>query len=144
MSSEAFKKLNGGDLDALLSGRVQPPLPHTVKDPASPNFTFQPSTDEKKLNKTEKARLAYLRRIQGDRYLGIQNVTLKLADDCRFTPDFNYIDENGRFVFEDTKGGFIREDALIKIKTAARQFRMFDFVIVKKNGTSWDVDSVKP
>jgi hypothetical protein len=100
------------------------------------------STDVQKLNKLERAYHNYLLALHLP-YLGVQNITLKLADDCRFTPDFNYIDPNGRMVFVDVKG-FQREDALLKIKFAARQFRWAMFVIVKKNGTGWDTEDVNP
>lgn len=101
-----------------------------------------PTTDEDKLNKTERAYLGYLRMLN-TKWIGIQNITLKLADDTRLTPDFSFIQNSGRFVFVDVKG-FQREDALIKMKVAARQFPMFDFLIVKRNGDRWDVTKVKP
>ncbi len=116
--------------------------PEMPSEPLKTDFKASPSTDEAKLNKTERAYLAYLRRL-GVPSLGIQNVTLKLADDCRLTVDFNYIDENGRWTFVDVKG-FQREDALIKMKVAARLFPILRFVIVKKDGTGWDAKEVKP
>lgn len=100
------------------------------------------TTDEEKLNKTEAAYLKYLRELNM-KWIGIQNITLKLANDTRLTPDFSFIQNSGRFVFVDVKG-FQREDALIKMKVAARQFPMFDFLIVKKAGTGWDTRKVKP
>ena len=107
----------------------------------APNFSQVKTTDEGRLNKTEAAYLAHLRVLYPA--VGIQDITLKLADDCRLTPDFNYINENGRFVFVDVKG-FQREDALIKMKVAARKFRWADFHIVKKQSGGWDVSEVKP
>lgn len=106
------------------------------------NFALRPTTDTQKLNKTERAYLEYLQ-AQGFVYLGIQNITLKLADDCRLTPDLNYIGKTGQFVFVDVKG-FQREDALIKMKIAARLFTWAQFLIVKKDGAGWDVTEVKP
>lgn len=103
---------------------------------------IQKTTDEQKLNKTEAAYLAYLRCLN-TKWIGIQNITLKLADDTRLTPDFSFIQNSGRFVFVDVKG-FQREDALIKMKVAARQFPMFDFLIVKKAGSGWETTKVKP
>jgi hypothetical protein len=166
MSSESFRKRNGGaDLAALLSGnwRLLSLSPTQVKKtveavaaaPAevSLNFEQSKSTDEAKLNKTEKAFLAYLRLLNPP-YIGVQNITLKLGDDLRYTPDFNSINENGRFVFWETKGpklnskgnptGIFKDDARVKLLTAARQFRMFDFYLVRKNGTGWDINQVKP
>jgi len=76
-------------------------------------------------------------------WLGIQNITLKLADDCRLTPDFNYVCPSGRMVFVDVKG-FQREDALIKMKVAARMFPVFSFIISKRDGVSWTEEEVNP
>jgi len=73
----------------------------------------------------------------------IQNITLKLGDDCRYTPEFNYVDEKGRFTIVEVKG-FMRDDAQVKLKVAARLFRRFNFVLVKKKGTGWDISEVKP
>lgn len=119
-------------------------LPHmAVSQPpikAPMILSVKPSTDEAKLNRTERAYLAHLRSL-GLPWLGIQNITLKLATDTRLTPDFCYVSAAGTMVFVDVKG-FQREDALIKMKVAARLFPWAVFLIVKKNGTSWDVTEV--
>lgn len=106
------------------------------------SFTVKPSTDLERLNKTERAYLAYLNAL-GLPWVGVQCLTLKLAEDCRLTPDFEYIATDGRFWFVDVKG-FQREDALIKMRVAARQFAWASFVIVKKDGTGWAHQEVKP
>jgi hypothetical protein len=49
----------------------------------------------------------------------------------------------GRFTIVEVKG-FMRDDAQVKLKVAARLFRRFDFVLVKKKGTGWDISEVKP
>lgn len=105
--------------------------------------TIKPTTDEEKLNKTERAYLGYLRRLEGIVWIGIQNITLKLADDCRFTPDFATLNDKGELTLVDVKG-FQREDALIKAKVAARQFPWARFVIVKRDGSGWTHNEVKP
>jgi hypothetical protein len=110
-----------------------------VKLNAEPRKT----TEEEKLNKLERARLAYLRMIKVPQ-LRIHAITLKLADDCRYTTDFTYLDANGRMVFEDTKGKQVWEDSIIKMKTAARMFPEFVFCIVKRSPNGWDVTEVKP
>src|ERR1051326_3404515 len=71
------------------------------------------STDEAKLNKTERAYLSILRT---ERYswIGIQCLTLKLADDCRYTPDLITI-HTGLVQAREVKG-FWRDDAKVKIK----------------------------
>ena len=106
------------------------------------NLKHVVTTDEDKLNKTEKRFLSYLRAGHCG-HIGIQNVTLKLAHDCRLTPDFNYPDTDG-IIFIDVKG-FQREDALIKMKVAARLFLWAKFAIVKeRKGGAWDFKWVKP
>lgn len=128
-ASESFKRLNPQDVAT----------PHHVLM----DFKIRPSSDEQKLNKTEAWRLAHLRALNVPA-LGVQNITLKLGDDCRFTPDFNYLGPSGEMVFEDVKG-FQRDDALVKIKVAARLFPWARFLIVKKNGkVDWDVTEIKP
>lgn len=97
---------------------------------------------EDKLNKTEKAYLNHLLCLNV-LCLHVQEITLKLADDCRLTPDFSYRDEMGKLVFVDVKG-FQREDALIKMKVAARRFPDFKFQIVSRKGIGWKVREVKP
>src|ERR1035437_3171040 len=93
---ESFRKRNVH----LYPGAVLLKLETTNAAPGV--FVIKPSTDEAKLNKTERARLAHLRML-GLTPVGIQDITLKLGDDCRFTPDFNYIC-GGQFYFEDVKG----------------------------------------
>ena len=110
---------------------------------SSAAFALAESTDEAHLNKTERSYLARLRANAEVQWVGIQNVTLKLGDDCRFTPDFCYI-IGGRMTFVDTKGGFIREDSIIKIKTAARMFRWAKFVVAQLNKCQWTEKEIKP
>lgn len=98
--------------------------------------------DEDKLNKTEKRYLAWLRTC-GDKWIGIQNITLKIADDCRLTCDFAALDFHGLRLI-DVKG-FQREDALIKIKVAARMFPWIRFLIAKeREDKTWEHTEVKP
>lgn len=106
-------------------------------------ITIRPSTDIARLNKTEKAYYELLRRECNVHWIGVQNITLKLADDCRFTPDFCILRVDS-MEFIDVKG-FQREDALIKIKVAARMFPWATFVIVKKSKSGgWEHENVKP
>lgn len=101
------------------------------------------STDEARLNKTEKAFLEYLRHTAQVKCLHIMAITLKLAFDCRLTPDFSYYSEGGQLTFIDVKG-WQREDALIKMKVAARTFPEWRFVIVKRIKREWKFEEIKP
>lgn len=134
---------SNADLHAFMTRRGRKQSQNTEPEPAAPAvFAPQPTTDEAKLNRTEKAYLEHLR-ADGARELQVQSITFKLGDDCRFTPDFTYIDAAGKFVAVDVKG-FQREDALVKIKTAARRFTWVQFVVVKKDKDSWQIIAVKP
>lgn len=69
-----------------------------------------------------------------------ERFTLKLADDCRYTPDFLVQLPDGTLEMREVKG-YWREDALIKIKVAAEMFPLFGFVAIerlpKKAGGGW-------
>lgn len=123
--------------------------PHVPQPPLAPTVTalslldqMRPSTDEAKLNKTEKAYLEYLRRLNPV-WLGIQCITLKLADDTRYTPDFIAIDGYGTLHAREVKG-FWRDDAKVKIKVASRMFPWIRFTAASKNGTGWEHTEFKP
>lgn len=104
-------------------------------------MTILPTTDEAKLNKTERAYHEHLKRLNYQ-WIGVQNLTFKLADDTRFTPDFTVVEANEMRCI-DVKG-FQREDALIKIRVAARMFPWVTFAIVKKDKDGWNMMMVKP
>lgn len=127
----------------VLAGiREQEAKKKTARLDQPPKFNLRPSTDEEKLNKTEAAYLASLR-VRADLvWIGVQNITVKLANDCRLTPDFATLDSTGKLTLIDVKG-FQREDALIKMKVAARMFPMFSFLIVKREGGGWKNIEVK-
>lgn len=131
-ASEAFLKANGPEESGHeIIGNLLKEWPGKLSE----------NTDEAKLNKLERAYLGHLR-ASGYPRIGIQNITLKLAHDCRLTPDFNIYKE-GFFTFIDVKG-FQREDALIKMKVAARTFPWARFEIVKRTKTGqWDHQHVK-
>jgi len=101
--------------------------------------------DTKGPNKTEAAFLAYLH----DRYhpstIYAQAITLTLANGVRYTPDF--FRGGMEPTFWETKG-FMRDDASVKIKVAARVHPWATFYLVtklpKKKGGGWKIDRVLP
>lgn len=103
---------------------------------------IRPTTDESKLNKTEKAYLVFLEQ-QENLWLGIQCLTFKLGHDCRYTPDFAVIDVAGLRVI-DVKGGHTWEDSLIKMRTAARLYPWVRFVKAQKKGSIFEHQEIKP
>lgn len=109
-----------------------------VKSPHKPEI--KQSNDEAKLNKTERAWLLELR-IRNPKFLGIQAMTFKLGDDCRYTPDFIEISQEDKFIAWEVKG-FMRDDALVKLKVAARMFPFLDFYVVKRIKGAWETKKV--
>ena len=102
-----------------------------------------PTTDEARLNGTERAYLAELRRM-GLAFVGVQCVTFKLADDCRYSPDFLTVNRDGLLTAIEVKG-FWRDDARVKVKVAARLFPFIAFVAVRKSaGGAWNYEEIKP
>lgn len=76
------------------------------------------------MNQTEAryAQLLDLRQKAGEvLWWRFEGVTLKLADDTRYTPDFVVMLADGSMECHETKG-FWRDDALVKIKVAAATF----------------------
>lgn len=103
---------------------------------------IRPTTDEAKLNQTETAYLRYLE-TQGDFWIGIQCIILKIGYDVRYTPDFAALDRAGLRLI-DTKGEHVWEDSKIKIRMAARLFPWIRFVIAKRQGALWHHTEIKP
>lgn len=67
-------------------------------------------------------------------WFAFQPVTLKLANDCRYTADYLVQYPDGSLELVDVKGRkgagyWCEEDAKIKIRVAADKFPMFKFVI---------------
>jgi hypothetical protein len=105
------------------------------------------------LNKTERAFLEHLKADpEYDRVLP-HAITLKLANGCRYTPDFiayhsavdTFGDTDQIYAFEVK--GFMRDDAAVKLKVAAAQYGwMFSFHLVTKlpRGAGWDIQPILP
>jgi hypothetical protein len=72
-----------------------------------------------------------------------EKVTLKLADDTRYTPDFWVVYPTGRVEFIEVKG-FWRDDARVKIRVAAAQFPEFAFHAARKDRGGWQIESFSP
>jgi hypothetical protein len=143
--SKTVVALNQGKtlMEVFAEERAGPLVPSKPGDPeAAIKVDMSPSTDEQKLNKTERAYLALLRR-QGHQWVGVQNVTLKLGDDCRYTPDFTVINAEGKLLALEVKG-FFRDDAKVKVKVAARLYPFIKFYVVRKEKDRFAHELVKP
>lgn len=139
---------------AMSKGRnVALPAHQTILDhqqqalTANRKLEIRPTSDEEKLNRTEQLYLSWLQN-QRNQWIGIQCITLKLGHDCRYTPDFWALDDDGLRAI-DTKrskkdGGHTWEDSLIKIRVAARMYPFIRFLIAEKHGEIFEHKEIKP
>lgn len=102
------------------------------------------------MNKTEAeyAKILEARRACGKvLWYRFEGVTLKLADNTRYTPDFIVMLDSGELEAHEVKGSmnFIQDDAKVKIKVAADIFP-FRFILVapiaKKHGGGWETKEI--
>ena len=88
------------------------------------------------MNQTERAYAECLeaRRIVGEVIAwSFESQTFKLAEDCRYTPDFAVWLADGSMEYVDAKGGGpMDEKSRVKVKCAAEKFPQFVFVIEKR------------
>lgn len=97
------------------------------------------------MNGTEAAyaEVLELRKLAGNDidWYAFEAITLKLAQDTRYTPDFVVMRHDGLMEMHETKG-FWQDDAKVKIKVAAEKFP-FRFLAAKKrpkkDGGGWEV-----
>lgn len=100
-----------------------------------------------RMNKTE---TAFAQRLEARRRTGqiaswdFEAITFKLGHDCRYTPDFMVRELDDTLTFHETKG-FMRDDALVKLRTFAKQYRFPIHVWKRKQGqwTSTDFTHAK-
>jgi len=126
---EAAQRRQAAKLIGTLAPKVETPA--TLPAPKA-----RPPTEEDRLNKTERQFLRILQ-TRGFKMIRIQAITLKLAWDCRYTPDFYTLSHDGQMTFWEVKGGYIREDASIKLKMAANKFTEYKFILAQKNEHRW-------
>jgi len=71
-----------------------------------------------------------------------ERFTFKLADDCRYTPDFVVMLADATLEIREVKGRW-EDDALVKIKVASEMFSIFTFIAIqrltKKEGGGWKI-----
>lgn len=68
-------------------------------------------------------------------------LALRLGNGVRFTPDFFTYGPDGVRIFE-VKGGFVREDAAVKLKVAAAQFECFEFYLAQYRKGEWSIQRI--
>jgi hypothetical protein len=115
---------------------LDPPEPFPAPHVAVVDRTMKMTAPER----ARAAELDVLKRINVVAAYWYEGITLLLADDLRYTPDFlvQYVD--GRLALEECKGPHIREDSLLKLRMCAERFpfplKMYQ---QQKGATEWTV-----
>jgi hypothetical protein len=93
----------------------------------------------KGMNRTETRYSDYLellKRAGEIAWYRFEGVTLKLADDTRYTPDFFVMTATGAFQAHEVKG-FWRDDAKVKLKIAADLYPLEFVAVFAEKGGTW-------
>lgn len=123
-----------------------------ILSPVGMSVIERTAPTKSKLNKLESAFYEVLKR----RYSGFDDkvypmgLTLKLGDDCRYTVDFlcvsHFSYDNGGhqdvLTGYEVKG-FMRDDALVKLKVAAKMFPFIRFVLVTRKAGVWTEKEIR-
>jgi len=135
--SEATRRLNPG-----LFGGAQNLAPNLnlENDGAKPRLKQNRGP---KMNKTEAAFDAHLRATFVDSQIEREGVTLLIGNGVRYTADFSDFAIGGKLTLWEVKG-FMREDAAVKIKIAARVYPRIAFFLATRNKDKglWNIERV--
>ena len=103
--------------------------------------------DFPEMNKTESRfadQLSMLKHTGSLSWYEYEAIKLKLAPKTFYTPDFVAVDKTGQVIVYEVKGGFIRDDAIVKLKIAARLFPMFRFKLCQWKNKQWKITQLFP
>lgn len=114
----------------------------TAAAEAPPSSAPAVEAKRRTINKTEAEYGEMLKRQYPSATLRYEAYTLKLADGCRYTPDWAVEFPDGRLEFHEVKGAFIFAKALVKPRTAAELFPQ-RFVLAQKRQGAWEITPLK-
>lgn len=91
-------------------------------------------------NKTERAYAQYLdvlRKTERIKDWAYEEVKVRVGEKrCWYTPDFVVVTADETLEFHEVKGHW-RDDARVKIKSAAKQYPIFRWIAVQRKGGAW-------
>lgn len=106
-----------------------------------------PPTVPDRLDRMNRTERAYAELLEAARIAGtvrewhFEAVTLKLAHDCRYTPDFLVVRPDGACELHEVKG-FWRDDAKVKTRVAARVLPFPIYTVRRDGRAGWAVERV--
>jgi hypothetical protein len=124
------------------TGRTWARLMRDARTPATPEPKRPPAHVTGRLNKTE---AAFARRLDGLKASGEVEVywfeafKLRLAKGTHYTPDFLVRFADGRLVFCEVKGAYVRPDSVTKWKVAAEMFPQFGWEMWQRVEGEWSL-----
>jgi hypothetical protein len=107
-----------------------------------PKTPREPSDGMNKLEREFFERLRAARDCHAFLHVWREPFKLRLAGRCWYTPDFATFSSLEELAFWETKGGFFRDDACVKLKVAAETYPCFRFVLVTRVKREWQCRSV--
>ena len=139
-------------LRMAVTGQLSPRAKQTPSPVAAPPVVEKTAPKKRRgMNRTE---TEYAEQIEARKQTGevgwyaYEFITLKLADDCRYTPDFCIVTVQGWIEFVEVKGPFVRDDSLVKLRVAARLVPWAKFRLAqkaaKKDGGGWTIKDINP
>lgn len=103
-----------------------------------------PDANRNRMNRLESRYAEHLgyQKLEGKvAYFMYEAISLRLADRTVYNPDFLLIMPDGSIEIHETKG-FMRDDAAVKIKVAAKMFPWFTFKLVRLNKGRWEIKTI--
>jgi len=76
-----------------------------------------------------------------DEYADHESIILRIANGLTLRPDFPTW-KDGRLTFYEVKGAHIREDSLVKLKSAAHEFKHIKFFLCQWKEGRWFIQEV--
>lgn len=98
------------------------------------------------MNRWERAFMEKLQAESARPVVRFEDVTLRLGHDCRYTPDLIAVTQDGadwRVEAFEIKG-FRRDDAMVKLRVAAREYPWITFHLVERaKGGEWKISEIE-
>jgi len=135
-----FSKEYEAELIARSMGKPVVPVAFTIVDEVAP--AKQPR-GQNKLEQAYDSHLEILKRAGEIVDYGFEAIKFKVGvKRCWYTVDFWVLAKDGVLECHETKG-WMRDDARVKLQSAARQYQHFRFFLVRKDGKRFSVEAVK-
>ena len=100
----------------------------------------RPKAGEPTMNKTEARYATLLGDLDGVVQVRFEAIRLRLGHRLHYTPDFWVLRADGTQELHEVKGGFVREDAVVKFKAAAAMWgRAYRFYLAQWKGGEWRI-----